>query len=123
MEHRSRATSIFRNATLIVLCLIAIYPVLWVFKLSFGADAELDPSLSIWPKTPTLANFRDVLFDRPFFTWLWNSVVISVSTTVLGVFLATTSAYALSRFRFPLRTTSMLAFLVTGLERESRRLM
>jgi len=109
----TRATLLLRNALLVVICALAVYPVAWVFKLALGAEAELDASLSLVPKTPTLANFREVLTERPFLTWLWNSVLVSVATTVVGVFLATTSAYALSRFRFPLRTASMLAFLVT----------
>jgi len=69
--------------------------------------------LSPVPSAVTTANFHGVLFDMPFFHWLKNSVLISVATTIIGVFLATTSAYALSRFRFPLRTAAMLSFLVT----------
>ncbi|MEL6188485.1 MAG: ABC transporter permease subunit, partial [Myxococcota bacterium] len=36
----------------------------------------------------------------------------SAATTLLGVFLACTAAYALSRFKFPGRSTGMIAFLV-----------
>jgi len=43
---------------------------------------------------------------------LLNSVVVSVITTILGVFLACTAAYAFSRFRFPGRSFGMLTFLV-----------
>ncbi|HQC73035.1 MAG TPA: ABC transporter permease subunit, partial [Candidatus Competibacteraceae bacterium] len=38
---------------------------------------------------------------------------VSLMTTVLGVFLACTAAYAFSRFRFPGRDQGMLAFLVS----------
>ena len=54
-----------------------------------------------------------MLFDGLFFAWLRNSVIVSAATTFLGVFLACTSAYALSRFRFPGRSAAMLSFLVT----------
>ncbi|MBW2702301.1 MAG: sugar ABC transporter permease [Deltaproteobacteria bacterium] len=43
---------------------------------------------------------------------LFNSVVVSLVTTLLGIFLATTAAYAFSRFRFPGRRAGLLAFLV-----------
>ncbi len=42
-----------------------------------------------------------------------NSVIVSLMTTVLGVFLACTAAYAFSRFRFPGRDAGMLMFLVS----------
>ena len=44
---------------------------------------------------------------------LFNSVVVSAGTTVLGIFLAVTAAYAFSRFRFPGRRNGLLLFLVT----------
>lgn len=43
---------------------------------------------------------------------LFNSVVVSLVTTLLGVFLACTAAYAFSRFRFPGRRAGLLSFLV-----------
>ena len=58
-------------------------------------------------------NFVDVMTEQPFGRWLLNSVLVSVMTTVLGVFLACTAAYAFSRFRFPGRDGGMLAFLVS----------
>ncbi|MCC7381452.1 MAG: sugar ABC transporter permease [Deltaproteobacteria bacterium] len=90
-----------------------IYPVLWVFKMALTPSQGFDASVNPFPSHPSGENFHHVLFDFPFFTWLFNSAVISIATTVLGVFLACTSAYALSRFRFPGRVTAMLSFLVT----------
>jgi arabinogalactan oligomer/maltooligosaccharide transport system permease protein len=43
---------------------------------------------------------------------LFNSVVVSAVTTLLGIFLACTAAYAFSRFRFPGRRAGLLSFLV-----------
>lgn len=113
MESSTRAGRALKNGFLVVVCLVTLYPVMWVVKMALSPSQGFDFSVSPLPHAVTLQNFREVLFDRPFFAWFLNSVVISLSTTLIGVFLATTSAYALSRFRFPLRTTSMLLFLVT----------
>ena len=43
---------------------------------------------------------------------LFNSLVVSAVTTLLGLFLACTAAYAFSRFRFPGRRAGLLSFLV-----------
>jgi len=107
--------------------LAAIYPILWVFTLAFSgqqslaiADLPADPgfwdrfrSVLPWPKTASIANFVDVLAGEPFGRWLFNSAIVAGATTVLGVFLACTAAYAFSRFRFPGRRTGMMMFLVS----------
>lgn len=90
-----------------------LYPILWVFKIAFGSNKGLSISLSLFPENPTFNNFAYVLFEKPFFTWLLNSIVIAAATTLLGVFLAATAGYAFSRFRFPGRTAGLLSFLVT----------
>jgi len=51
--------------------------------------------------------------DQPFGRWVLNSMIVAVFTTVLGIFLSCTAAYAFSRFKFPGRRAGMMAFLVS----------
>ena len=44
---------------------------------------------------------------------LFNSLAVSAATTAIGVGLASTAAYAFSRFRFPGRQLGMAGFLIT----------
>lgn len=104
---------VLKNVFLVVACIATLYPVLWVFKMAFSPVQGFDMSMNPIPSQPTLENFRHFILDTKFRYWLFNSVLVSAATTIFGVFLACTSAYALSRFRFPGRTTAMLAFLVT----------
>lgn len=115
------------HAGLISFTLLTLYPVLWVLALAFSGqqsvgiiDLPKDPSflerlrgVVPWPAHFSVKNFVDVMTEQPFGRWLLNSVLVSVMTTVLGVFLACTAAYAFSRFRFPGRDGGMLAFLVS----------
>ena len=115
------------HAGLISFTLLTIYPVLWVLALAFSGqqsvgiiDLPKDPSflerlrgVLPWPAHFSIKNFVDVMTEQPFGRWLLNSVLVSVMTTVLGVALACTAAYAFSRFRFPGRDGGMLAFLVS----------
>ena len=68
---------------------------------------------SIIPDGATIAAYRIILFEKPFLLWMRNSLLVSVTVTILGVTLASTAGYAFSRFRFPGRGGGMLAFLVT----------
>jgi len=115
------------HAGLISFTLLSIYPVLWVLALAFSGqqsvaivDLPKDPTflerlraVIPWPAHLSLKNFTDVWTGQPFGRWLLNSVVVSLMTTALGVFLACTAAYAFSRFRFPGRNQGMLLFLVS----------
>jgi arabinogalactan oligomer / maltooligosaccharide transport system permease protein len=91
---------------------LTIYPVLWVLKMAFSPGQTFSIAGGLMPPEPSLENFRYLFFDIPFPRWILNSVLVSAATTVVGVFLACTAAYAFSRFRFPGRDWGMLSFLV-----------
>lgn len=124
---REKTNHLWIHAGLISFTLLTIYPVLWVLALAFSGqqsvgivDLPKDPSflerlrgVLPWPAHFSVKNFTDVMTEQPFGQWLLNSVMVSVMTTALGVFLACTAAYAFSRFRFPGRDGGMLAFLVS----------
>ncbi|WP_205574645.1 sugar ABC transporter permease [Indioceanicola profundi] len=107
--------------------LLACYPILWVMALAFSGQqslsiASLPPdagfldrlrAVTPWPAQLSLQNFKDVLTEQPFLTWLVNSAIVAGLTTIVGVFLACTAAYAFSRFRFPGRQSGMMMFLVS----------
>jgi arabinogalactan oligomer/maltooligosaccharide transport system permease protein len=127
----SRRASWLRHLPLhlvLVLALIyTIYPILWVFTVALSGEQTLaivnlpeEPTfwsrlraVVPWPDEVSIANFRDVLSEQPFGRWLFNSIVVSGATTVVGVFLACTAAYAFSRFRFPGRNAGLMSFLVS----------
>jgi arabinogalactan oligomer/maltooligosaccharide transport system permease protein len=115
------------HAFVLVWTVIALYPVLWVFTVAFSGNQSLaivdlppDPTildrlrtLVPLPASPSWSNFVSVLTDQPFALWLLNSAVVSAVTTVVGVAMACTAAYAFSRFRFPGRNAGLMAFLVS----------
>ncbi|MEE2788267.1 MAG: sugar ABC transporter permease [Myxococcota bacterium] len=101
------------HVVLILLVAATLFPVLAVIKMALRPEQTFDTSLVPWPTQFSLDNFRAV-FDAPFFwTQLGNSVVISVATTLIGIFLSCTAAYAFSRYKFPGQRAGMMGFLVT----------
>ncbi|HHW97955.1 MAG TPA: sugar ABC transporter permease [Oligoflexales bacterium] len=107
------------NLLMIAACAITLYPVLWVIKMALTPSQAFSLSPNPFPDTVSLSNFKDLFFAKDlagnwlFGHWLFNSVVVSVATTALGVTFATTAAYAFSRFVFPGRKIGMTLFLVT----------
>jgi arabinogalactan oligomer/maltooligosaccharide transport system permease protein len=112
---------------LVATVLYTVYPVLWVVSIAFSgkqslaiADLPADPGLldrlravMPWPQVWSFSNFTSVMADQPFGRWIFNSVVIAIASTIVGVALACTAAYAFSRFKFPGRRAGMMSFLVS----------
>ena len=102
------------HAVLIIACIFSVYPVLRVFSVSIRpGDRLLSTSLAIIPDDATAANYVQVIFEKKFILWLWNSILITLSTAVTGLVLAATSAYAFSRWKFPGRRAGLIFLLST----------
>jgi arabinogalactan oligomer/maltooligosaccharide transport system permease protein len=122
-EHVDRRTTWagqwWRHAILIPLTIATLYPVLWVIKMALTPKGMPDLSANPFPKQVTFENFEALLSTTDihgtwlFGHWLFNSLVIAGATTVVGIALSCTAAYAFSRFDFPGRELGMNAFLIT----------
>lgn len=103
---------------LILVTALVLYPVMLVCKKAFEPGRNFALSASPLPHTFTLDNFNTLFEARGghgellFLRHTLNSVVIALATTVVGVVLSCTAAYALSRFRFPGRKAGLTTFLV-----------
>ena len=104
------------HAVLFLAALIAILPVLRVFSVSLRPENRLlNRSLDIIPEGATLSSYGHVLFETDFPQWLFNSLIITVGTSIVGLIFAATSAYGFSRFKFPGRGVGLTALLGTQL--------
>ncbi|MFD1661233.1 sugar ABC transporter permease [Streptomyces caeni] len=105
--------SVASHAALTGASLIAFFPVAWLIFLSLGPDKDdyLHPG-RIW-RTMTFDNYSFVLNHTSFFDWLKSSLVVTVGTTAIGVLIAATTGYAVSRMRFPGYKKFMWLLLLT----------
>ena len=102
------------HAFLAVFALATVYPILQIVTISLRPSDQLySTSLALVPAGASLHAFRTMLLEKPFLLWMRNSFVVSMAVTLLGVTMASTSAYALSRFRFAGRSAGMYLFLLT----------
>ncbi|MFD4605257.1 sugar ABC transporter permease [Streptomyces sp. NPDC058464] len=101
------------HGVLAVASLIAFFPVGWLIFLSLGPDKDdyLHPS-GIWHKM-TLDNYSFVLQHTGFWDWFRTTMIVVGGTTVIGLILASTTGYAVSRMRFPGYRKFMWLLLVT----------
>jgi arabinogalactan oligomer/maltooligosaccharide transport system permease protein len=104
------------HAVLFIAALIALVPVLRVLSVSLRPTNQLlSKELDIIPEGATLASYGHVLFETDFLQWLFNSLIITIGTSLVGLIFAATSAYGFSRFKFPGRGVGLTALLATQL--------
>jgi arabinogalactan oligomer/maltooligosaccharide transport system permease protein len=99
---------------LIVAAIFALYPIWFTFLASIrpgGRLFTLDLVGMFVPREVTWENFRTMLFVRPFPTWVWNSLLVAGLTTIACVTLATSGAFAFSRFQFVGRESGLILLL------------
>lgn len=99
---------------LTIFTIIVLYPIINVFTISIRPNDKLfSTDLSIIPANATFKQYVELFTNRPFLKWVLNSAIISSIVTFTGVALASTAGYALSRFSFVGKQSSMLGLLTT----------
>jgi multiple sugar transport system permease protein len=96
-----------------------LFPFYWVLITSLKTTPQISERRSIfWPKPFTLDQYQSLIYDTPFLTWLWNSVLVALVSTLISVTFAALAAYALSRLRFLgaglLTTFLLITYLLPG---------
>lgn len=109
---RGLGMSVALHTTLLAASAIAVFPVLWIVFISLGPGSAWQQPGEVVHHL-SLGNYRFVLLHSDFPHWLLNSVIVAAATTVLGVLIAASAGYAISRMRFPGHRSLMWTFLLT----------
>ena len=88
-----------RYVAAIALTLFFVFPIYWLFIISFKTPEEIFAFPPVWyPKSLQLANYH-VLFKDGDAETVWNSLVLAGVSTVIAMVLGTICAYSLVRFK------------------------
>ena len=110
MDHTSLPERILRGALLSIVVLFFMFPIFWIFMMSFQTNEtilRIPPSVFF---TPTLDNYVGLITGQlktaagslqlNFMQNLWNSVLLSTLSVALALLLGVPAAYAFARFKF-----------------------
>ena len=99
---------------LCLLGLIFLIPVLWMLSLSLQTFPETLRSPLTWlPHFPQWSNYLTAFKIAPLLTYMANTLVITIATTIGMTASAAVSAYALARLNFPGRNIIFAIILST----------
>jgi ABC-type glycerol-3-phosphate transport system permease component len=96
---------------------IVSFPLFWMVIGSFKVKGELylyPPTFL--PRSWTLDNYRELLTQTGFLTYLANSLIVAMGATLLALLFGALGAYSLARFRFTgiawIARSSLLAYML-----------
>jgi multiple sugar transport system permease protein len=99
LSRRHGSRLLLRYLVAIVLVVVFVFPVYWLFIISFKTPDEIFAFPPVWyPKSIQFANYG-VLFKDGDAETVWNSLVLASVSTLFAMILGTLAAYSLVRFR------------------------
>ncbi|WP_159548731.1 sugar ABC transporter permease [Streptococcus halichoeri] len=103
-------------ATLIILSIIWLFPIVWVVLTSFREEGTAYVNYFI-PKTFTLDNYIKLFTNNsfPFGRWFMNTFVVATFTCIISTLITVAMAYALSRIKFKHRNGFLKLALILNM--------
>ncbi|MFC4023905.1 carbohydrate ABC transporter permease [Oceanobacillus longus] len=106
---------------LILWSIAVLYPIFWMFLGSFKSNAEIYRNPWGFPENFSWQNFADAWTNYNIDTSVFNSLIVTVVGSLLTLFLAVPTAYAIerinfrgSKFLFTLYVSAMMIPMVLG---------
>lgn len=102
-----------RHLALGLIAFILVAPFYYVLLASLKDSTEIfsyPPKLL--PIPPYFGNYRDLLWNTGFLRWMFNTLLVATSVTVLKVFLDSMAGYALAKIEFTGRRLVFLLMII-----------
>jgi multiple sugar transport system permease protein len=104
---RKRIHSVLVGIGVAIVVTLILLPGLWIMLTAFRPNVEVMARPPVWVPTLTLNNFADmfglrpnVQLGEPVGHYVRNSLVVSITSTVLALAIGTAGGYAFARYRF-----------------------
>ena len=103
-----------RNLLLVLIGLSFLFPLYWMFSMSFKGKSEVFDNAFGLPAHYSFENYAYVLNNYPFFKYMLNSSIYTVGTILITLFCGSLFAYAVSRMQWKYSKPA-LSYIALGL--------
>jgi multiple sugar transport system permease protein len=86
-----------------VILLVLMFPFYWMALTAIKPDDQLldmETVSPFWTTAPTWKHISKLLFETKYPLWLWNTMLVAVSSTALAIIASVLAAYAIVRLRY-----------------------
>ncbi|SRR6266403_1609121 len=99
-----------------LLALAAVTPFLWVLMTALKPNPEINAwPPQLLPREPTLEHFVRILGEENFLRYIFNSLVIALSSMTAILFTSSLAGFIFAKYRFPLRGLLFSIILATAI--------
>lgn len=116
MLNRKRRLAVWslQSVVGIAVGIIVVFPVVWIILTSLKQAGDMFRlPITILPQNPTLQNYVEVLGKSKFARYFLNSLIVTVSATLINLVVAVLAAYAVDRFGFKGRKLFLGSVMLT----------
>jgi raffinose/stachyose/melibiose transport system permease protein len=89
-----------RHAFLVIVCFAALYPLWFMVQTALKTNSAYQLNPTGLPSHPSLSALRAVIEDQPLPRWMWNTLLVTVSSVAASTLIALLAAYAVVFGRF-----------------------
>ncbi|MFD5569807.1 carbohydrate ABC transporter permease [Streptomyces cadmiisoli] len=110
---RSPFGRLWPNVTAVVLFIGFVFPVYWMFATAFKPTGDIISENPVWfPTDITFDHFKTATDADNFWTFVANSLIVTVLAVVFSLLIALAGAFALARMRFKGRRGFIVGFMM-----------
>jgi len=111
-KKKRETLDIVSNLIVIFFAILSLFPLYWLLTSSFKNSSDVLKMPPDWfPKTFTLSNYTDVFNNQPALTWTYNSLVVSLVSTLALIVFSSMAAYAFSKLEFKGKNIIFIIFI------------
>jgi len=102
-----------------LLAIIVLFPFYWMIISSFRTNAEIfSTKLNLLPTSFIKENYVNLFLETGFPRWMFNSLIVTLVTTILALFFSVFAGFAFAKYRFFARDSIFLIiFLMISVPR------
>jgi multiple sugar transport system permease protein len=97
MSKRKRTSRLIMGGLTILVLLAFAFPFFWMLLASFKTQSQIMSAEQLFAFTPTMNNYTSVFKQYDFLTYIWNSLIVGLGSTLLALLLGLPAAYAIAR--------------------------
>ena len=113
-KKRISGVKTLNHIILIVFCIVAFFPILWIVSSSFkDVEEVIKIPPTIFPENPTIIKFVEIWTNSPFGSYMLNSLITSLLAAITTLIICLFAAYGLARFDFPGAKIILILFLLS----------
>ncbi|MFF9474910.1 carbohydrate ABC transporter permease [Streptomyces roseolus] len=101
-----------KNAAALVLAVIFVFPVYWMFSSSLKPQSEILSKDPVFFFTPTFENYGTATGVDLFWTYVTNSLIVTVGAVLLALLVALAASFAIARMKFKGRKGVVLVVMM-----------